>query len=349
MMSGYTKTIFGLVCLVTQLTSFADPVSGAGSSAAKPLYEKWAEAYTQKTGVGVDYQPVGSSGGIKKIKEKSVDFGASDVALTAQDLLASQMIQFPSAISGVVPVVSIPGVRSGELKLTGELLAGIFSHQISVWNDPAISNLNPGILLPKANIIIIARVDGSGTTYNFSDYLSTISPSWKSTFGTNFLIKWPAQAQLVKGSSGIVSALKQTPNAISYVDYNYVVQDKLTYVQLRNADGNFVSPKPANFESALNHSGWKSLSNFNEMLTEKKGPDTWPITMGTFIIMPKMAASKEKTIAALKFFSWGFMQGDHFVNSLDFVHLPDAIQAKIFKQMTSITDNTGKPLAWSPM
>ncbi|PRC95261.1 phosphate ABC transporter substrate-binding protein PstS [Solimicrobium silvestre] len=348
-MFSLKKIILGLLVISIQHVSLADPINGAGSSAAQPLYTKWATAYAQKTGLDVAYEAIGSSAGIKKIKGKLIDFGASDVALTADDLQQSQMIQFPSAISGVVPVVNLIGIKPGELKLNGETLAGIFSHQITKWNDAAIAALNPGLTLPKAAIIVVTRVDGSGTTYNFSDYLSRVSPDWKTRFGCNFLIKWPTETQQVKGSSGIVALIKQTPNTISYIDYNYVVQEKLSYVQLQNADGNFVTPKPANFESALNHSTWKTQANFNEMLTDKAGPTSWPITMGTFIIMPKVTQNNSKTIAALKFFSWGFMQGDHYVNSLDFVHLPDSIQAKIFKQMTSITDTFGNHLNWSPM
>lgn len=348
-MSRFKHISLGLLLASLQAIAFADPISGAGSSAAKPLYETWATAYQEKTSTALAYQPVGSSGGIKKIKEKTVDFGASDVAMSAEDLQANQLIQFPSAISGVVPIINLPGIKSGELKLSGEILAGIFSHQITRWNDAAIIALNPNATLPKAAIQVIARLDGSGTTYNFTDYLSRINPEWKAAFGANFLIKWPVEVQQVKGSSGIVAAVKQTSNSISYVDYNYVIQDKLTYVQLKNADGNFVNPKPANFEAALNHSRWKSQSDFNDMLTDKAGQNSWPITMGTFVIMPKISSAPEKTIAALKFFSWGFMQGDHYVNSLDFVHLPDSVQAKIFKQMMSIRDNKGNPLNWSPM
>ncbi|MET3108841.1 phosphate transport system substrate-binding protein [Oxalobacteraceae bacterium GrIS 2.11] len=344
-----TPFIVTFLCLISNTASSAESVSGAGSSAAMPLYHSWAGAYVQKTGVAVAYDAVGSSAGIKKIKEKSVDFGASDVAMSNEDLQKSQMIQFPSAISGIVPIVNLPGIRSGEVKLTGQILAGIFSHQITRWNDEAIVALNPNVNLPRVPIVAIARIDGSGSTYNFSDYLSRINPNWKTSFGTNFLIKWPPEVQQIKGSTGVVAALKQTPYSISYVDYNYVVQDKLTFVQLKNADGNFVSPTPAAFESALNHSSWKTQGNFNEMLTEKAGPTSWPITMGTFVIMPQVTANNGKTIAALKFFSWGFMQGDHYVNSLDFVHLPDSIQAKVFKQMMTITDKQGNPLNWSPM
>jgi len=349
LMSHLFKIVPSLVLATLISPAMAGSINGAGSTAAQPLYHMWAIAYIQKAGVGIDYDAVGSSAGIKKIKESSVDFGASDVALSSEDLQKSQMIQFPSAISGVVPVINIPGIKSGELKLSSTILAGIFSHQITRWNDEAIAALNPNLGLPKVAIMPIARIDGSGTTYNFSDYLSRTNPAFKATYGTNFLIKWPAEVQLIKGSSGIAAAVKQTAYSISYIDYNYVVQEKLSYAQLKNAEGNFVSPTPANFETALNHSSWKTQGNFNEMLTDKPGANSWPITMGTFVIMPRATANNDKTIAALKFFAWGFMQGDHYVNSLDFVHLPDAIQAKVYKEMMTITDKQGHHLNWSPM
>jgi len=343
------RVLSALLVLPLWNLACADPISGAGSSAAQPLYRAWGAVYTQRAGIAIEYDAVGSSAGIKKIKEKQVDFGASDVAMSPEDLQQSQMIQFPSAISGIVPVVNIPGIKAGELKLSSAVLAGIFSHQITRWNDEAISSLNPGLSLPKAAIAAIARVDGSGSTYNLTDYLSRTSPLWKNNFGTQFIVKWPAEIQQVKGSSGIVAAVKQTSYSISYIDYNYVMQDKLAYVQLKNADGNFVAPNPASFESALNHSAWKTQGNFNEMLTEKSGANSWPITMGTFVIMPRIAVNSDKTIATLKFFSWGFIQGDRYVNNLDFVHLPDSVQAKIYKQMMTITDTKGNHLNWSPL
>jgi phosphate transport system substrate-binding protein len=348
-MLNFKKYVFGFLVLSLNFSSFAEPVNGAGSSAAQPLYHMWAAAYIQKNGVEVTYDSIGSSAGIKKIKDKLVDFGASDVALSTEDLQQYQMIQFPSAISGIVPIVNLPGFKPGELKLSGPILAAIFSRQITRWNDEAIAALNPALTLPKTAIVAFARIDGSGSTYNFTDYLSRINSNWKSSFGTNFIIKWPAEIQRIKGSAGIVSAIKQTPFSISYVDYNYVVQEKLTYAQLKNADGNFVNPTPATFESALSHSSWKTQGNFNEMLTDKAGATSWPITMGTFIIMPRVTTNDEKTIAALKFFSWGFMQGDRYVNNLDFVHLPDSVQAKVFKQMMTISDSHGNHLNWSPM
>lgn len=348
-MNTLSKVSISLAILSFSPFASADVITGAGSSAAAPLYHAWSTAYAQNAPVAINYDAVGSSAGINKIKEKSVDFGASDVAMSAEQLQQNHFIQFPSAISGIVPVVNLPGVHGGELRLTGAVLAGIFSHQITRWNDDAIVALNPHLTLPTAAIVAIGRSDGSGSTYNFSDYLSRVSPSWKSTFGSNFLIKWPAELHQAKGSSGIVAAVKQTAYAISYVDYNYVVQEKLTYAQMKNADGNFVAPIPANFESALNHSSWKTQGNFNEMLTDKPGANSWPITMGTFVIVPGVTSTPAKTISALKFFSWGFIQGDRYVNNLDFVHLPDAIQAKIYKQMMSITDAQGNHLNWSPI
>ena len=309
----------------------------------------WASAYEKKTGVSLDYKPIGSSGGIKQIKAKGVDFGASDVALPAADLTQNKLVQFPSAISGVVPVINLPGLKEGELKLTGEILAGIFSQTITKWNDPAIATINPELTLPKIDIIPVARVDGSGTTYNFTDYLSAINPGWKSTLGTNFLIKWPAKVLQVKGSSEIAATVKKTPGAISYIDYNYVVQEKLNYCQLKNSAGKFVRPKPVGFETALNNSRWKTHSDFSQTLTNKPGLETWPIAMGTFIILPQIAPNDAKTVATIKFFIWGFMQGDHYVNHLDFVHLPDLIQAKVFKVLTEITDQKGQRLNWSAM
>jgi len=324
-------------------TSYAAAINGAGSSAAAPLYNTWAQAYSKQTGDVLDYKPVGSSTGIKQIKAREVDFGASDVAMSAADLKKEQLIQFPSAISGVIPVVNIPGVRSGELRLTGEVLAAIFSRQITHWNDPAIVALNPSLSLPNKGIELIVRQDGSGTTYNFSDYLSKVSLAWKTTMGRNFTIAWSKDATPVKGSSGISATVKKTPFAIGYIDYNYVVQDRLNAVQLKNRDGKFVAPSAEGFAAALNASQWKS-ANFEETLTDKAGPYAWPITMGTFVIVPHVTTNPAKTIALLKFFSWGFLHGDHLVNNVDLVRLPDIIQARVYRDMINVVDSSGAPL-----
>ena len=331
--------------LPTSAVTAAD-VTGAGSSAAAPLYNKWAEYFKTKNSVSIDYQPLGSSAGLKKIKENTIDFGASDVALSAEDLKKNHLIQFPSAISGVVPVINLPGVKSGELKLTGEILAAIFSHKIRQWNDAEISVINPGMRLPDKTIDVLVRSDGSGTTYNFTDYLGKLSPEWKSSYGKNFTIAWHKDLTQVKGSSGIASQLKKTPYSIGYVDYNYVVQDKLDVVQLKNRSGRFILPGASSFIASLDASSWKSTGNFEEMLTDKSGSHSWPITMGTFVLMQKNATDPKKTSMVLKFFTWAFMSGDHLVNSVDLVRLPDQVQARAFKEMTTINDAKGNPLKW---
>jgi phosphate transport system substrate-binding protein len=338
-----------LVPLVwTAVTASASPgdIVGAGSSAAKPLYMRWAQAFSQQTGISLNYQPVGSSAGIKQIEARAVDFGASDVAIGRDEAAKEHLICFPSAISGVVPVVNLPRVKAGELQLTGELLAAIFSRRIKTWNDPAIAEENPSLVLPKLPITIVVRQDGSGTTYNFTDYLSKISPAWKQSIGTNFTVEWPADAQRAKGSAGVVEAVKASAGAIGYVDYNYVVQDKLNYARMKNRDGRTVSPSPRAFSAALSNSAWKTAGRFEEMLTDKSGSDSWPITMGTFVIVPQQTAKVEATAATLQFFTWAFMKGDQIADGLDFVRLPDAVQGRIFKELTRITDREGRPLQW---
>jgi phosphate transport system substrate-binding protein len=339
--------IFFYLSLASSVT--AAEATGAGSSAAAPLYNKWSENFQKKTNLKIEYQPQGSSAGIKKIKEKSIDFGASDVALSQEDLKKFSLIQFPSAISGVVAVVNIPGIKAGELRLSGSVLAGIFSRKISKWNDAEISALNPNLNLPNRNIEVIVRSDGSGTTYNFTDYLSKMSSDWQASYGKNFSISWHKDLTAVKGSSSIAASLKKTAYAISYIDFNYVVQDKLDFVQLKNRDGNFVTPSATSFSAALNASSWKSLGSFEEMLTDKPGSNAWPITMGTFVIMQQASVNPEKAATTLKFYTWAFMSGDQFVDSVDLVRLPDKVQARAFKEMMRVTDAKGVPLVWSKL
>lgn len=340
------RFVFPLALFISS-SAMAAGISGAGSSAAAPLYQKWASAFSEKTAVTIAYQAAGSSAGIKQIKERSVDFGASDVALSAADLKKEKLIQFPSAISGVVPVINLPGIKAGQLRLSGEILAHIFSRKITQWNAQEISALNPHLQLPIRAIQVVVRQDGSGTTYSFTDYLSKIDTEWRLGYGKNFSIAWQPDLIRVKGSSGVVAQVKKTAYAIGYVDFNYVVQDKLDYVQLKNRDGFFVAPGAASFAAALNASGWKKTGRFDEMLTDQAGNDVWPISMGTFILMPQNSAHPERTINALKFFSWAFMSGDHFVNSVDFVRLPDQVQARVFNVMTTVADQAGKPLQWN--
>jgi phosphate transport system substrate-binding protein len=343
------KALLFSFCALLCSAAMAIDITGAGSSAAAPLYTKWAATYQKQSGTTLKYQMIGSSAGIKQIKARAVGFGASDVALRSEELQKEKLICFPSAISGVVPVVNIPSVKSGELQLTGELLADIFARKILYWNDARIAAINPGVRLPKMAIVAVVRQDGSGTTYNFTDYLSKVSASWKAGFGTNFTIAWPADTTQVKGSSAVSNAVKHTAGAIGYIDYNYVVQDQLVYTKLRNHEGRAVAPSALSFGSALSHSAWQTSPYFDEMLTDKAGPSSWPITMGTFVIVPQVANDPASMIATLKFFTWAFMKGDGIVNGMDFVHLPDQVQARIYTELTKITDRNGKPLQWSFM
>ena len=341
------KALLCVAALSTVFSAHAADINGAGSSAAKPLYTLWADAYSKSGKPKLNYQPVGSSAGLKQIKEKAVDFGASDVAMSVEDMRTFKLICFPSAISGVVPVVNLPGMKQGEVQLTGEILADIFSRKVTKWNDPEIAAVNPGVNLPKIAIVAVVRQDGSGTTYNFTDYLSKMSSTWKASYGRNFTIAWPADTTPVKGSGGVVGAVKQTSGAIGYVDYNYVVQEKLNYAKVQNRDGKFVAPTGEAFASALSNSSWKSQATFEEMLTDKAGAHTWPITMGTFVIVPQVSNDPEKTIAALKFFTWAFLKGDKYVGDIDFVRLPDRIQARIYNELTKVTDSKGESLHWN--
>lgn len=342
-----SKTIVAAVTFCAAFAASAVEITGAGSSAAKPLYALWSDLSGKAGGPTLNYQPIGSSAGIKKIKEMAVDFGASDVALSAEDSQASKLICFPSAISGVVPVVNLPGFKPGELKLSGEVLADIFARKVLKWNDPALVALNPELVLPNLAITTVVRQDGSGTTYNFTDYLSKISPAWKAAYGRNFTIAWAAGAIPVAGSSGVAGAVKQTSGAIGFVDYNYVALDKLTYVRLRNRDGKFVAPNALSFSAALSNSTWKTKASFEETLTDKPGGQSWPITMGTFVIVPQATNKPERMIATLKFFTNAFIKGDALADDVDFVRLPDRIQARIFNELTKITDANGKPLQWA--
>ena len=336
-----------LLCCFLFAPVHAADISGAGSSAAMPLYLRLAAAYAVPGATTLAYQGSGSAAGLRQIREHRVDFGASDVAPAAAELAKSKLVSFPSAISGVVPVINVPGLRSGELLLTGELLADIFGRKITRWNDARLAAVNPRASLPALPIVVLVRSDGSGTTYNFTDYLSEVSRDWKDVFGRSLAIAWPADTVAVKGSAGVVTALRQTVGAIAYVDYNYVQQEKLVYAKLRNFDGRFVAPSADGFAAALDHSGWKTEGSYEEMLTNKPGGASWPITMGTFVIVPRVASRPEAMIATLKFFTWGFLYGEQIVGAASFVRLPDRVQARVYAEFTKITDSRGQPLNWT--
>jgi phosphate transport system substrate-binding protein len=322
----------------------ATDIAGAGSTAAAPLYTKWQQAYAKKTGNKLAYEAIGSSGGIKKIKENASDFGASDAPMSAADLKKFNLLDFPTVISGVVPFVNLPGVKDGELHLSADLIAAIYSGKIEKWSDAAIARENPKLTLPNLRILPLARADGSGTTFTFTDYLSRVNPEWKKQYGSNFSIAWHADVKTVKGSDDLVATLKKTAGAIGYAEYAYVVENSLNYVQLKNRDGQYVRPNALSFKSALANSGWKNTGNFEEMLTDKPGPGSWPITGATYVYVPRITSQPERTAAVIQFFTWAFMEGDELANSLDYIRLPDNVQARVVHEMSSVVDAKGNRL-----
>ena len=322
----------------------ADDVTGAGASFPAPIYAKWADAYNKATGNKINYQSVGSGAGIKQIKAKTVDFGASDMPLKDEELKAEGLVQFPTVIGGVVPVVNIAGVKPGQLKLTGPVLASIFLGKIAKWNDPAIASLNPGVTLPDAAITTVHRADGSGTSFIFTNYLSKVSPEWKTAVGEGTAVNWPQGGAAGKGNEGVSQYVQRLPNAIGYVEYAYAKQNKMEYVQLKNAAGNYVEPDDPTFKAAAANADWSK--SFYQVLTEQAGKDAWPISGATFIIMHKSQDKPGQGAASLKFFEWAYNNGDKAAADLDYVPLPDAVKKLVRAQWASISDASGKPVSY---
>jgi phosphate transport system substrate-binding protein len=341
------KLLAATAMLACAAFAHAETISGAGSTAAAPIYRIWAREYEKSSGTQLAYEAIGSSAGLKKIKAGEAAFGASDVAPPEAELAADGLTLFPVAITGIAPVVNLPHVADGQLRLTGDVLARIFMGDIQKWSAPEIRQLNPGVALPDMPIKVIARADGSGTTYNFADYLSKVHPAWKERLGVKSQVAWGPGVTAVKGSDGVVKAVKETAGAIGYVDYGYVTENKLAAASLRNEDGEFVRPGTQGFQAALAFSDWTSKGVFTGTLTAQHGKASWPITMGTFIVVPRVSAKPEQTQAALKFFVWAFSHGDALVQQASFVRLPDRVQASAFKAITSVKDKSGKPLGLS--
>lgn len=339
-----TLTIIWAVLLGS--LAWAQPVTGAGSSAAAPIYHSWAAAYAQATGTVVEYAPLGSSQGIEKIRTGTVSFGASDVALPAQELRAYGLVTFPVAVTGIALVYNLPGVDTGALQLTGEVLSSIFRGEITRWNAPAIAALNPSLALPNVPITVVVRADGSGTTYNFADYLSKVSPTWKRSHGVATHLAWPQNFLGVRGSQAVAETVHNTPYSVAYIDHSYARQHALSTARLQNAAGQFLLPSMEGFRRALMHSLWMTQGSFSSTLTDIQGLDAWPITMGTFIVLPRISQQPQETLAALQFFTWAFLNGDTLVQKNDFVRLPNQVQATAFKIMTSVRNAEGQPLHW---
>jgi phosphate transport system substrate-binding protein len=339
-----SKILMGFaLALLAQGAAFAQVQSiyGAGSSAAAPIYKSWAREYQKSSGVALTYESIGSSAGVKRIAAHESDFGASDVIPPEADLAKWGLTVFPIAITGIAPVVNLRKVDDGQLRLTGEVLARIFLGQIVNWNAPEISELNPGLKLPDIPIKVVVRSDGSGTTFNFADYLAKVSSQWKTQYGVKSSFTWPESFVAAKGSDGVVKAVKETAGAIGYVDFGYVKDNKLSAIQLKSAKGEFLSPSIGSFRAALLASDWSVKGQFVSTLTSIEGKNCWPITMGTFALVPTVAEKPESTLKALKFFVWSFLNGDALVQESNFVRLPDRVQAIAFKAISGIKDKSG--------
>ena len=321
----------------------AADITGAGATFPYPIYAKWAEAYKKETGTGLNYQSIGSGGGIRQIKAKTVAFGATDAPLKGEDLTKDGLIQFPTVMGGVVPAVNIAGVEPGKLKLSGEIIAQIYLGDIKKWNDPKIAALNAGLTLPDANINPVYRSDGSGTTFVFTDYLSKVSADWKSKIGANQSVQWPVGIG-GKGNEGVSASVKQVANSIGYVEYAYAKQNKLSHALVKNADGNFPAPEEKAFQAAAANANWQEQPGFGISLNNQKGAQAWPITSATFILVYAKPEKPEETQAALKFFDWAYKSGDKLASDLDYVALPANVKDQVRNAWKGVTDSAGKPI-----
>jgi phosphate transport system substrate-binding protein len=316
----------------------AADITGAGATFPYPIYAKWAEAYKKVTNVGLNYQSIGSSGGIRQIRAKTVTFGATDAPVPGAELDKDGMVQFPAIIGGTVPIINLDGFKPGELRITGEILAEIFMGNILKWNDAKLAALNPGKKLPDQNITIVHRADGSGTTFNFTDYLSVASKSWAEKVGKGAAVKWPAASSVGgKGNEGVAANVARVKGSIGYVEYAYVKKNNLNFMQLRNKDGNYVSPDDKTFAAAAAGADWFSVPGMGLSIVDQKGAQTWPISTASFILMYKSPADKAASQEALKFFDWAFKNGKNLALELDYVPLPDSltdqIRAKVWNQI----------------
>ena len=316
--------ILGAIAALSLSVRAEQALAGAGATFPYPIYAKWAHMYEQATKVKVNYQSIGSGGGIAQIKAKTVDFGASDAPLTPQDLNSAGLFQFPMVIGGVVPVVNLPGITDGQLKLTPEVLANIFIGSITKWDDPAIKEINPGLALPSKAITVVHRADGSGTTWVFTNYLSKVSSAWKGRVGFATSVEWPCGVG-GKGNEGVAAYVKRLAGAIGYVEYAYALQNKITYAQMKNREGKFVSPDIQSFQAAAANADWNKAPGFYLVLTDQPGEASWPITGATFILVHKERGDAAKAKAVLDFFDWCYSKGDAEAEKLHYFPMPSSV------------------------
>jgi phosphate transport system substrate-binding protein len=324
------KAIVAAGLVAASTSAFAADITGAGATFPFPIYSKWADAYKKDTGNGLNYQSIGSGGGIKQIEAKTVTFGATDMPLKVEQLEKDGLIQWPMVMGAIVPVVNLEGVKPGELVFDGETLANIYLGKITKWDDAAIKKLNPNVKLPTDAITVVRRSDGSGTTFNFTNYLSKVSAEWKSKVGEGTAVEWPAGVG-AKGNEGVSGNIGQTKNSIGYVEYAYAKQNKLTYAAMVNKAGKTVQPTTETFQSAASNADWIHAPGFYVILTDQPGEKSWPITASTFILMHKEPADKAASGEAIKFFKWAFEKGDKMAEELDYIPMPDNVVKLIEK------------------
>jgi phosphate transport system substrate-binding protein len=325
-------------------TASAIDITGAGATFPYPIYAKWAEAYKQKTNIGMNYQSIGSGGGIAQIKAKTVDFGASDMPLKPEDLQAAGLMQFPAIIGGVVPVVNIEGVAPGAIKFTGPVLADIYLGKIKKWNEKPIADLNPSLKLPDELITVVRRSDGSGTTFIFTDYLSKVSPEWKQKVGSSTAVSWP-EGVGGKGNEGVAAYVQRIKGGIGYVEYAYAKRNKMTHGALQNREGQVVQPDDDTFQAAAAYADWKNAPGFYQILTDQPGKTSWPITGASFILMQQKQDKRDNAAEVLKFFDWALKNGQKMASDLDYVPMPEGV-VKIIADAwkTQLKDSSGKPI-----
>ena len=319
-------------------------LSGAGSSAAAPVYRVWAREYAKDGGEPLSYAPVGSGAGMGSIRKREVDFAGSDIISARAELERDGLVMFPTVITGVVPVVNLPRIAPNAMRLTGDVLARIFLGEITQWDAPPIRDLNPALALPSLPIRLVVRADGSGTTYHFSEFLSHVSPLWQQRFGVGSKFNWSADVLAVNGSGEVSKAVRATPGAIGYIDFNYVLDDGLSGVAMKNADGQFVVAGVEGFREAVRHSAWFSDGDFWAPIDNAPGPRSWPITMGTYVAVPRVAAQADRTERALRFITWGYLHGDALAREAKFVPLPDKVQASAYREISKVSSGSGERL-----
>ena len=331
---NFLKAIVAAGLFAASTSAFAADITGAGATFPFPVYSKWADAYKKETGNGLNYQSIGSGAGIKQILAKTVTFGATDAPLKADKLDKEGLAQWPMVMGAIVPVVNIEGVKSGELVFSGQVLGDIYLGKITKWDDPAIAKLNPNVKLPSAAITVVRRSDGSGTTFNFTDYLSKANAEWKSKVGSGTAVEWPVGVG-AKGNEGVAGNIGQTKNSIGYVEYAYAKQNKLTYAAMVNKAGKTVQPTIAAFQAAASNADWSKAPGYYVILTDQPGDASWPITAATFILMYKDPVDKAASAEAVKFFKWAFEKGGKMAEELDYIPMPDSVVKLIEKTWAS--------------